>query len=179
MMRIFSRRNRPDSDSLLARLLASPGGLELMALCAAWVLIGLIGHDPWKPDEAYTFGVVLDFLRRGDWVVPSLAGEPFVEKPPLFFILAAAFARLFGRVLPLHDAARLATGLCVGCALFFLALTGRELCGRGYGTAAALVLIGCVGPIARLHQLITDVMLLAGMAIGMYGLALARRSLWG
>ena len=150
----------------------------LLIVISGWVLIGLIGHDPWKPDEAYTFGIVLDLLKRGDWVVPSLAGEPFVEKPPLFFLVAAAFAQIFGGVLPLHDAARLATGFFVGITLFFLVLSGRELCGRGYGPIAAMVMIGCVGPTARLHQLITDVALLAGVSIGVYGLALARRSLW-
>ncbi|HKE39868.1 MAG TPA: glycosyltransferase family 39 protein [Casimicrobiaceae bacterium] len=153
-------------------------GTLLLVFTIAWVLIGLVGHDPWKPDEAYTFGIVLDFLRHGDWVVPSLAGEPFVEKPPLFFLVAVGFAQLFGQVLPLHDAARLATGLFVGIALLFLALSGRELCGRGYGTMAVLVMIGCVGPTPRLHQLITDVALLAGVSVGMYGLAVARRSLW-
>jgi 4-amino-4-deoxy-L-arabinose transferase-like glycosyltransferase len=82
-------------------------------------------------------------------------------------------------VLPLHDAARLATGWFVGIALLFLGLTGRELYGRGYGAAAVLAMIGCVGTVARLHQLITDVALFAGMAIGTYGLALARRSALG
>ena len=143
------------------------------------MLFGLIGHDPWKPDEAHYFGVVLDFLRGGDWVVPTLAGEPFVEKPPLFYVVAGVFASVAGGALPLHDAARLATGLFVGVALLFLALTGRELYGRDYGTAAVLVLIGCLGAIARLHQLITDVALLAGISMGMYGLALARRSILG
>jgi hypothetical protein len=40
----------------------------------------------------------------------------------------------------LHDAARLATGLFVGIALLLLALSGRELCARSYGTIAALVI---------------------------------------
>lgn len=155
-----------------------PSTLLLFILGAGWVLIGLIGHDPWKPDEAYTFGIVMDFLKHGDWIVPSLAGEPFVEKPPLFFVVAAGFARAFGHVLPLHDAARLATGFFVGGALMFLALTARELFGRGHGGMAMLLMIGCIGPTPHLHQLITDVALLAGIAIGMYGLALARRSFW-
>ena len=173
-------RDPAASAPLLRRTWESPHGvLLLLVLSSGWVLVGLIGHDPWKPDEAYTFGILLDFLKRGDWVVPSLAGEPFVEKPPLFFLVAAGFARVFAHALPLHDAARLATGFFVGATLLFLALTARELCGRGYGTVAVLVLIGCIGPVARLHQLITDVALVAGIAIGMYGLALARRSLWG
>ncbi|TMH00987.1 MAG: glycosyltransferase family 39 protein, partial [Betaproteobacteria bacterium] len=169
-------RDPTSFDLQLGRLSVAPRDILLLAISAGWVVIGLIGHDPWKPDEAYTLGIVLDFLEHGDWVVPSLAGDPFVEKPPLFILAAAGFAHLFGHALPLHDAARLATGLFVGIALLFLALTGRELCGRGCGTMAVLVMIGCIGPTARLHQLITDVALLAGVAIGMYGLALARRS---
>ena len=96
---------------------ASP--LALATLCGAWILLTLVGHDPWKPDEAYSFGLVLDFLERGDWVVPMLAGEPFLEKPPLFFITASAFARAFGGAMPLHDAARLASGFYIALALGF------------------------------------------------------------
>ena len=112
-----------------------PAGVWLVALVTAWVLFGLVGHDPWKPDEAHYFGVVLDFLRHGDLVVPTLAGEPFVEKPPLFYIVAGLFATIGGAALPLHDAARLATGFFVGIALLFLALTGRDFYGPGHGTA--------------------------------------------
>jgi len=75
-------------------------------LCLAWMLPGLVGHDPWKPDEAYSFGLVYHILQTGDWIVPTLAGEPFMEKPPLFYITAALFAKGFGWLLPLHDAAR-------------------------------------------------------------------------
>ena len=155
-----------------------PAGLWVTALVAAWVMFGLVGHDPWKADEAHTFGIVIDYLRHGDWVVPTLAGEPFVEKPPLFYIVSAASAYLFGGLLPLHDAARLATGFFVGIALLFLGLTARELYGRGYAAACVVIFISCLGTFVRLHQIITDVALLAGMALGVFGLTLARRSLW-
>ena len=135
----------------------------------------LVGHDPWKPDEAYSFGLVLDQLERGDWVVPMLAGEPFLEKPPLFFISAAGFARLFGDLLPLHDAARLASGFFLAVALGFLALTARELNRGRHGWTSVLALLGCLGLYFRAHQLITDLALFAGMSIGMFGLACARR----
>lgn len=149
-----------------------------MGIVCAWVLFGLVGHDPWKPDEAHYFGVVVDLLHDHDWVVPRLAGEPWMEKPPLLYVVASLFAHFATPALPLYDAARLATGFFVGLALLFLALTARELYGRGYGSAAMLVTIGCIGPIARMHQLITDVPLMTGVAIGMYGLALARRTVW-
>ena len=53
----------------------SPRHILLAGLCLAWILPGLIGHDPWKPDEAYTFGVVYELLNGGSWIVPHLAGE--------------------------------------------------------------------------------------------------------
>jgi 4-amino-4-deoxy-L-arabinose transferase-like glycosyltransferase len=143
----------------------------LVTLCAAWILFTLVGHDPWKPDEAYTFGLVVDFLKRGDWVVPMLAGEPFLEKPPLFFITAAGFARVFGGVLPLPDAARLASGFYMAVALAFVALSARQLHRGRHGWNAVLILLGCLGLVVRGHQLVTDLALLAGMSMGIYGLA--------
>jgi 4-amino-4-deoxy-L-arabinose transferase-like glycosyltransferase len=155
-----------------------PPNLWFVALVAAWVLFGLVGHDPWKADEAHTFGIVVDYLQRGDWVVPTLAGEPFMEKPPLIYLVAGAFAGLFQGALPTHDAARLAAGFFVGLTLLFLGLTAREIYGRGFASATVLILLGSFGTIARLHQLIPDVALLAGMALGTFGLALARRTFW-
>lgn len=144
-------------------------------LAAAWILPGLVGHDPWKPDEAYTMGLVHRLLQGGDWVVPELAQEPFMEKPPLYFLSAAAMARLFSAWLPLHDAARLTTGVFMALTFLFVGLAARELQGRGRGRIAVLVLLGCLGLVVRSHQMITDMSLLSGMAIGLYGFALALR----
>ncbi|MDD5404368.1 MAG: glycosyltransferase family 39 protein [Sulfuricella sp.] len=149
----------------------------VILLCAAWVLFSLVGHDPWKPDEAYSFGLVYSILQNHDWVVPMLAGEPFMEKPPLYYLTAAGFARLFSGWLPLHDGARLASGFYMGLTLLFSALTARELWGKGYGRLTALILISCLGLLVRTHQLITDTALLAGFTIAFYGLALAPRRL--
>jgi len=32
-------------------------------VCLAWLLPGLVGHDPWKPDEAVVFGAVYEMLH--------------------------------------------------------------------------------------------------------------------
>ncbi|HEY5897183.1 MAG TPA: hypothetical protein VIV54_06445 [Burkholderiales bacterium] len=133
-------------------------------------MLGLFGHDPWKPDEAYSFGLVYHILESGDWLVPTLGGEPFVEKPPVFFWTAAIFARLFGWALPLHDAARLASAFFVGLALWFTYLAAERR------LSAPLLLAGCLGYLQHAHQLITDNALVAGVAMGLYGLG-ARRGL--
>jgi 4-amino-4-deoxy-L-arabinose transferase-like glycosyltransferase len=58
-------------------VLNSKAALFLL-LVAVWLLPGLIGRDPWKADEAYTYGLVLHIIETGDHVVPTLAGEPFL-----------------------------------------------------------------------------------------------------
>jgi 4-amino-4-deoxy-L-arabinose transferase-like glycosyltransferase len=146
-----------------------------VCICVAWMLPGLVGHDPWKPDEAYTFGLVYHLLQGGGFTVPMLAGEPFVEKPPLYFITAAFFARAFAWLLPLHDGARLASGFYVGLAILFVGGAGRELHGRGRGWVSALIVAGSLGLLVRGHQMITDTALFTGFAAGAYGLALALR----
>ena len=147
----------------------------LCVFAAAWILPGLIGHDPWKPDEAYTFGVVYSLLNGGDWIVPTLAHEPFIEKPPMYYLSAAAMASLFSPVLPLHDGARLSTGIFVALTFLFIGGAGRELYGANRGALTVLTLAGCLGILIRSHQLITDISLLAGFAAGYYGFALALR----
>lgn len=141
----------------------------------AWMLPGLIGHDPWKPDEGYTFGLVNHILRSGDWVVPTLAGEPFMEKPPIFFLVAALFARIAAPVLPLYDGARLASAFFIGIAVLFTACTSRTLLPTRPAWVAPMLLIGSAGLLIHAHQLVTDNALLCGFAIALYGFALALR----
>jgi len=149
--------------------------LLLAMISLAWILPGLVGHEPWKPDEAYSFGLIYHIIQSGDWIVPTLGGEPFMEKPPLYYITAALFAKAFSFALPLHDAARLASGFFMSITLLLTGLTGRELWGKGYGRIAMLTLIACLGLLLRGHEMITDTALLAGFAMAIYGLALSRR----
>lgn len=149
--------------------------LLITLLCFAWILPGLIGHDPWKTDEAYTFGVVYDMLRGGSWLTPTLAGEVFLDEPPLYYLTAALTATLASPLLPLHDGARLATGLYMALTLLFCGMAGRELHGKGQGAIAGLLLMGCFGLVLRGHETITDVAPLAGFALAYYALALVLR----
>lgn len=146
--------------------------IALLIFCA-WMLPGLIGHDPWKPDEGYTFGLVNHILRTGDWVVPTLAGESFMEKPPVFYLMAALFAKLASPFLPLYDGARLACAFFVGLAALFTARASSVLLPSRPVWVAPLLLIGSVGLLIHAHQLVTDNAMLCGFAIAIYGFALA------
>ena len=169
--------NRPDSASEL-----SPSGpnralkqFGLVLLCGIWIVLGLFGHDPWKPDDAVSFGIAYDMLVHGDWIVPQLAGMPVPERAPLFYVASALSARALGGVLALHDAARVAVALCLALTLWLLALTGRELYGRAFRWLPVLLFVGCVGLWDRGHLLAPELGLLAADALAMFALALALR----
>jgi 4-amino-4-deoxy-L-arabinose transferase-like glycosyltransferase len=151
-----------------------------VVICATWLLPGLVGHDPWKVDEATAFGAVMEMLRTGDWVNFGIVGEPWLGQPPLYLWTAALFVKLFGGLMAPHDAARLASGLFMALTLGMLSLACRELMGERAQRAGVLLFIGCVGLLARSHEMITDLAGLTGIAMALYGFALcARRPAWG
>ncbi|MCK7502300.1 MAG: hypothetical protein MZW92_79840 [Comamonadaceae bacterium] len=64
-----------------------PGGAVLAVMAGLYLVFGLVGHDPWKADDVTHFGVAYGMLEGGGWLVPRLAGEPFLAQPPLYYWL--------------------------------------------------------------------------------------------
>lgn len=145
-----------------------------LAIVGAYLLPGLLGHDPWKQDETYIFGIIHHMLQSGDYVVPTMAGEPFMEKPPLFYWVAAFLAQLLSPWLPLHDGARLATGVFMAVTCGAIGWTARHWWGQGYGRVAVMALLSCFGLVWYAHLMLTDVPVLTGFAVATAGLALCR-----
>lgn len=81
-----------------AKAAASPapkpgGGPRFLLAARTWTFVcfvllyalpGLIGHEPWKQDETYIAEIVRNMGASGDLVVPRMADETFMEKPPLY-----------------------------------------------------------------------------------------------
>ncbi len=149
--------------------------LGLALLCAAWVGLGLVGHDPWKSDDATAFGVAWDIMRGGSVLQPTLAGEPYVATPPLVQALAATAGAAFSPPLAPHDAARLATGLLLAVTLWLLSLAAVELHGPGWRWLPPLLFAGSLGLWDRAHQLSPELGVVVGVALALYGFALALR----
>ncbi|PHV11630.1 ArnT family glycosyltransferase [Chitinimonas sp. BJB300] len=148
----------------------------LLLLCLTWLLPGLLGREPLKPDEIIISDIVRDLLNGGNWSLPMLAGEPWLERAPLFYWATAIFAWAGLWVdIPLHEGARLATGSFMALALWGVGLTARELIGRRHGRSGVLILIGCVGLLLPGHALNGDIAVLASWCWGIYALALAPR----
>ncbi len=157
-------------------LLPVPTAYWVVGVALAWMLPGLIGHDPWKPDEAVAFGVIFSMLHDGNWLIPYLAGEVAPEHAPLLFWVCALFAKVLGGILPLHDAARVGITVFVGATVGSLVLAARRLFGVETGLCAFLLILGSIGFIPEAHQLVPDLATVLGFALGMYGLAMVERS---
>jgi 4-amino-4-deoxy-L-arabinose transferase-like glycosyltransferase len=164
---------------MLPRIKLPPVPALLAVIALAYVLPGLASHAPWKSFDAITIEVIHGMSVSGDWVVPRVAGRPWLADPPLYYWIGLAFAKLFGTLLRFHDAARLASGALVLVAMGFLALAARELAApeerRAMGATAPLVLIGSIGLLVHAHEAITDLSSLAAAAAALAFLARATR----
>src|SRR2546430_15546800 len=75
--------------------------LALVAVLAfAALVVGLpAGQAPlWDPNEARYMLLARDILEHGRWLVPDLRGEPYLNKPQLFFWSVAAASLPGGEV---------------------------------------------------------------------------------
>jgi 4-amino-4-deoxy-L-arabinose transferase-like glycosyltransferase len=150
----------------------------LILLAGAWVALGLVGHGPWKFDDATSFGIAWEIAQRGDAVVPYLAGEPYLVRPPLLVALAAVAIQMLSPPLEPYNAARVVAGLLLALMLAFTALASRELSGRAYRWLPVLILIGSLGFWDRAHAISGELGVTLGVAIALYGFALALRRPW-
>lgn len=151
----------------------SPLVLGLAALL--YLLPGILGHDPWKQDETYTFGIIDHILKTGEWLIPMNAGQPFMEKPPLYMWVASLFAHLFQPALPLHDGARLASVLFGALALASGVRAARSASGSARANAPVVIgtvalMAGSLVMVKHVHDLFSDVALLAGSSLALASL---------
>ncbi len=147
----------------------------LLVLCAIWLCMGLVGHSPWKPFESHTISTIKTILDTNNLIAPTSASDNDIANPPLYYLSAAATAKILGAVLPLHDAARIASGLWMMITLLMIGMTGRELWGKGFGRQTTFVFIGSLGLVLSAHTLMPAVSSLTGVATAFYALALAKR----
>ena len=159
-----------------------PRGILLVAAVLIYLLFGAVGHDPWKGDDAVHIGVIKSMLETGDWLVPQLAGEVFTDYPPLYFWIGKLTVLSSGWLVPLHDAARLASVVC-GAALFGLlgacahTLLGvRE--GDSIGATAVMIGLGTLGFLVPFHEAQPMLAVLASLSLACYGLAKAIETPW-
>src|SRR5579862_9521822 len=61
------------------------------------VIAPLLANAPlFDPDEGLHAAIAQEMVRTGDYVTPRFLGEPFLDKPILFFWVEALSLRVFG-----------------------------------------------------------------------------------
>ena len=150
----------------------------LLLLCGIWIILGLVGHEPWKPLESSSISIVKNILDGGDLVAPMAQAQTTPDTPPLYYLSAAISAKLFSPIFNLHDGARLVNVFWMTIVLLMVGMTGRELWAQGIGRHAAFIMIGTIGLIVTAHSITTEIGGLAATATGFYALALSKRRPW-
>ena len=132
----------------------------LLLLAAALTLAGIVDHDLWNPDEPRVCCIAKTMWQTRDWAVPHLAGEIFIEKPPLYFWLCGACGHLFEPLFDYVGAARLSCTLCALGTLAATAWLGWLLRGRRRDALVSVLVLSTM-PLFLLdmHRMRTDVLL--------------------
>lgn len=163
----------------------------LFALGLLYILPGLIGRDPWKNDDAASFGIMWTMAHGTlqDWLAPNIAGLAMPAESPLAYWFGAVCIKLFGSLLGDALAARLSS---VGCFLigslsiwYATYLLGRrieaqplklafggqpEACdyGRTLADGAFLIYLGFLGLLLHSHETSAKTLQIALVAYAMY-----------
>jgi 4-amino-4-deoxy-L-arabinose transferase-like glycosyltransferase len=111
--------------------------LALLLLLPALLLYPCMAFRLLEPDEGRYAEIPREMLARGDWLVPYLQGQPYLDKPPVVYWLVMLSYRVCG----VHDwSARLVPALAIhGCVLLTY-LFGRRLMSERAAFWGALLL---------------------------------------
>lgn len=98
--------------------------LALLLIVPGLLLYPCLSFHLFEPDEGRYAQIPREMLERGEWIVPTLQGEAYLDKPPLCYWLVMLSYSLFGY----HDwAARLVPALAVHAGIFASYLLGRRI----------------------------------------------------
>jgi 4-amino-4-deoxy-L-arabinose transferase-like glycosyltransferase len=143
---LFPGAPDPDTRIRVASLL-------ILLILPAAILYPTLGFHLFEPDEGRYAQIPREMLASGNWVVPTLQGEPYLDKPPLMYWLIAASYRLFG-VSP--EVARIVPALCVHLTILAVYLIGRRSIGERGAMWAAILLGVAPGFISVARLLLLD-----------------------
>ncbi len=135
-------------------------GLPILALGAVLFFGLAVGdRDLWNPNEPLYGQAVVEMEAAGEWLIPTVNGEPFAEKPILYFWIALTSAKLFGGVD--EWTLRLPSVLSGVAAVTLVYLLVLPYAGRRRGMTAALLLATTVNVFWSARQVQMDLMLAA------------------
>jgi 4-amino-4-deoxy-L-arabinose transferase-like glycosyltransferase len=137
----------------------------LLLLVALW-LAGMATRSVWTPDEPREFALSVSMLQQPDKAVPLLAAQPFLEKPPLTYWVAAAAMSVAGQSAIAARIPNLLYGLITVLATAWLTIGLAPPAARARTAAVAAIIVGTAWlPYLHTVWLATDAPLLAFSAL--------------
>lgn len=133
-----SARERPP-DTAFGRLLANRAiALVLVsATCVPAFWFNLDGTTLWDPDEGRHASIAREMLASGQWLTPTLNGQPYHDKPALFYWLVASSLHAFGQE---AWAARVPSAIAATVGVLATTLWGMHFLGPLAGALAGMIL---------------------------------------
>lgn len=122
-------------------------------------------HALWGTDEPREAEIAREMYASGEWVVPRLNGEPFLEKPPLAHLGAVLVFHAAGG--PTEEWCRLPSAAWGLAGLLATAWLGAMLAGPGAGLLSAFILATSVEWIHITRYLLVDVPLASCVIISL------------
>lgn len=137
----------------------------LLLLVPGSLLYPCLSFHLFEPDEGRYAEIPREMLTRGDWIVPCLQQEPYLDKPPLFYWLVMLSYQAFGVSV---WAARLVPALSVhGCVLLSYWF-GRRWLGRRAGFWGAILLGLAPGFVGMGRLLVLDGLLAFWITLALF-----------
>jgi 4-amino-4-deoxy-L-arabinose transferase-like glycosyltransferase len=130
-------------------------------------VIGFVG-----PDEPRYAWIARAMAETGDWVTPRLYGQPWFEKPVLYYWEAALSFKIFGVS---EAAARLPSALSALAGTLALAWLAWRIYGRDTARWLLILLPSSVGMIGFSHAAATDMPFAAMITVAMVCAAVCLR----
>ena len=138
----------------------------LIALCALLFFLGLGARDFWAPVEPRYAEIARVMFAKNEWLVPTVNGDLYTDKPILYFWLALIAAKIGGGVS--EWAVRLPAAL--GGAGFVLAtyFIGRDFFSPRVGFIGAAVLATCARVIWESRWAHVDMLFVCFFVLSIY-----------
>jgi len=120
----------------------------------------------WKTDETRVAGISASMVRTGDYLMPKLNGEPFLEYPPMYYWVTATFYKIFGKSM---FTSRLASALCAFGTALLLFFLSKEMKFESFYCFMSGVIISTCGQFWSVaNRCIVDMMLCFFIVAAMY-----------